>query len=181
VSAEQILRETEDRLRRHNQVLVELARRQGTLAEITEAAARTIGVERVGIWFFTPDRRTLRCADLYERTSNHHSSGLEMTAAGHAAYFRALETERSITAHDAQHDPRTASLFDSYLRHFGTASVIHTPIRHVGQIAGVLERSRSRRHSNRRRHPKTPLLPEGDLHRRQPAGAARRAIGTGVN
>jgi diguanylate cyclase (GGDEF)-like protein/PAS domain S-box-containing protein len=138
VSAEQILRETEDRLRRHNHVLVELARRQATLAEITEAAARTIGVERVGIWFFTPDRHALRCADLYERTPNHHSAGLEMTAAGHAAYFRALESERSITAHDAQHDPRTASLFDSYLRHFGTASVIHTPIRHVGQIAGVV-------------------------------------------
>src|SRR6266550_8353210 len=57
---EALLRETEARLRRQNQVLVDLARRASihsghladALREITEAAAQTLEVERVSVWFF---------------------------------------------------------------------------------------------------------------------------------
>ena len=115
---EPLLHETEERLRRHNQVLVELAKRQAihggnlteAIREITESAARTLELERVSVWFFSPDRKSLRCFDLYERSPNRHSSGMEVTAIGNPAYFRALESERSIAANDAQHDPRTQRL-----------------------------------------------------------------------
>ena len=143
---EPLLHETEERLRRHNQVLVELAKRQAihagnlteAIREITESAARTLELERVSVWFFSPDRKSLRCFDLYERSPNRHSSGMEVTAIGNPAYFRALESERSIAANDAQHDPRTAGFTDSYLRPLGISSMIEAPVRHLGQVSGVV-------------------------------------------
>ncbi|HEX7808948.1 MAG TPA: EAL domain-containing protein [Thermoanaerobaculia bacterium] len=143
---DRLLNETENRLRRQNSVLVELARRRsihsGNLADalrdITEAAADTLEVERFGIWFFTPDRQILRCVDLYERTSRLHTSGDEMTAVRHPVYFKALETERSITAHDALLDPRTSGFADPYLNRFGVTSMLDAPIRRLGQMSGVI-------------------------------------------
>jgi hypothetical protein len=74
---EALLRETERRLRRQNTVLVELARRPSihsgnlaeALADISQSAAETLEVERVGIWFFTPDRQGIRCVELFERAA----------------------------------------------------------------------------------------------------------------
>src|SRR5713226_8244371 len=118
---EALLRETEARLRRQNQVLVDLARRasihSGNLADalrqITEAAAHTLEVERVSVWFFNDDRSALICADAFDRASARHSSGgEELRGANHPIYFRALETERTITASDAQRDPRTSGFND---------------------------------------------------------------------
>jgi diguanylate cyclase (GGDEF)-like protein/PAS domain S-box-containing protein len=143
---EALLRETETRLRRHNEVLVELAKKQvihagnldDALREISEAAARTLEVERASIWFFTSDRQAIRCIDLFELSGARHSSGSKLTALSYPAYFRSLETERTITAHDAERDPRTAAFMEGYLRPFGITSMLDAPIRHVGQIAGVV-------------------------------------------
>jgi GAF domain-containing protein len=143
---EALLRETERRLRKQNSVLVELARRpsihSGNLAEalsdIAEAAAETLEVERVGVWFFTPDRQAIRCAELFERTPRTHSGGGELTAMRYPIYFNALETERVIAAHDARFDPRTSAFTKSYLDPFGVTSMLDASIRRVGHMAGVL-------------------------------------------
>jgi diguanylate cyclase (GGDEF)-like protein/PAS domain S-box-containing protein len=143
---EALLRETERRLRKQNSVLVELARRpsihSGNLAEalsdIAEAAAETLEVERVGVWFFTPDRQAIRCAEQFERTSRTHSGGGELTAMRYPIYFNALETERVIAAHDARFDPRTSAFTKSYLDPFGVTSMLDASIRRVGHMAGVL-------------------------------------------
>jgi|GEM_PF-262148 len=143
---EALLRETEARLRRQNQVLVDLARRPSlhagdltlALREICEAAAQTLDLERVSIWFYTDDRKAIRCANLFERTARRHSEGLELTAASYPVYFRALESERTITAHEAQQDPRTSAFNDGYLRPLNIASMIDAPIRRLGQMSGVV-------------------------------------------
>jgi diguanylate cyclase (GGDEF)-like protein/PAS domain S-box-containing protein len=142
---EALLRETEARLRRQNQVLVDLARRASihsgdldvALREITEAAAQTLEVDRVSVWFFTDDRSAIRCADVFERHSARHGGGEELHAAHHPLYFRALETERTITASDAQHDARTSG-FNDYHQSLGITSMIDAPIRRLGQINGVV-------------------------------------------
>ncbi len=141
-----LLRETESRLRRQNQVLVDLAKRssvhdgdfEAALREITEAAAATLEIERVSVWLYTPDRQSIQCADLFERSMARHTSGFELKAQNYPAYFRALEEERSIAAHDAEHDPRTCEFADSYLRPLGITAMLDTPFRHLGQIAGVV-------------------------------------------
>src|SRR5438477_8309110 len=130
-----LLRETEARLRRQNHVLVDLARRPSihsgdlddALREITEAAAKTLEVERASVWFFNEDRSALRDS----------ATGEVLQAAKHPLYFRALETERTITASDAQRDARTSG-FNDYHHSLGITSVIDAPIRRLGHIAGVV-------------------------------------------
>jgi len=142
---ESLLRETEERLRRQNQVLVDLARRRtlhrGDLAEavqeITEATAGTLDLNRVSVWLFTEDRRAIRCIDLYEHSDHKHSSGMTLSAANYPTYFHALESERTIAAADAHADPRT-SAFTDYFLPLGVTSVIEAPIRRFGQIVGVV-------------------------------------------
>ncbi|HEV8431781.1 MAG TPA: PAS domain S-box protein, partial [Thermoanaerobaculia bacterium] len=139
-------RETEDRLRRQNRVLVDLARDHAlhagnldlALRAITEAVAETLDVERASVWFFDEARTVLRCADLYIRSSHEHSSGIELTAERYPAYFRALEVERTLTAHDARHDPRTACFNDDYLIPLGITSMADAPVRRLGQLSGVV-------------------------------------------
>jgi diguanylate cyclase (GGDEF)-like protein/PAS domain S-box-containing protein len=139
-------RETEDRLRRQNRVLVELARdhtlHAGNLdmavRTITEAVAETIEVERASVWFFDETRTILRCADLYVRSAREHSSGIELTAERYPAYFHALEVERTLTVHDARNDPRTAGFNDVYQIPLGITSVADAPIRRLGQLSGVV-------------------------------------------
>jgi len=127
-------------------VLVELARRPtlhsgnlgDALHDLAEAAADTLAVERVSIWFYTSDRRAIHCNELFERTPNLHTFGLEIPAASYPVYFKALETERVITADDARLDPRTSALAESYLNPRGVTSMLVAPVRRLGQITGVL-------------------------------------------
>jgi diguanylate cyclase (GGDEF)-like protein/PAS domain S-box-containing protein len=133
-------------VRRQQNVLVDLARRPSlhagrlaaALREIAAAAADTIGVERVGVWFFTPDRQSIHCAELYERTPAIHSDGGELTALRYPMYFKALEGERTIAASDARLDPRTSAFTQSYLDPHGVTSMLDAPIRRLGQMAGVV-------------------------------------------
>ncbi|HEU4889553.1 MAG TPA: EAL domain-containing protein [Thermoanaerobaculia bacterium] len=125
---------------------MELTRRPsihgGNLAEalrdIAAAGAETLEVERVGIWFYTPGRKALRCDELFERTPAVHSSGNELSGAQYPVYFKAIETERVIAAHDARLDPRTSAFTETYLIPFGVTSMLDVPIRRLGQTIGVV-------------------------------------------
>lgn len=143
---EALLRDAESGLRKQNAVLVDLARRPSlhsgnlneALRDLTEAAASTLDVERVSVWFYTPDRQAIRCAELYERTPMLHSSGLELKASNFPVYFKALDSERTISAHDARLDPRTSAFTESYLVPLGVTSMLDAPIRRLGQNTGVV-------------------------------------------
>jgi diguanylate cyclase (GGDEF)-like protein/PAS domain S-box-containing protein len=127
-------------------VLVDLAMRQSVsggklaeaLRELTEAAATTLDVDRVGVWFYTPERKAIRCVDLFERSTRRHSTGVEIAASEHPAYFAALEQERTIAAHDARRDPRTSAFTSDYLIPLGITSMLDAPIRRLGQMRGVI-------------------------------------------
>jgi diguanylate cyclase (GGDEF)-like protein/PAS domain S-box-containing protein len=134
-----------ERLRRQNRVLVDLARRQSVhadlqaaLRDVAAASAETLEVDRVSIWFFTPDRLAIRCAEVYELGERSHGGGDELLVSRYPSYVHAVETERSIAAHDALSDPRTAALADDYLRPLGITSMLDCPIRHAGQISGLV-------------------------------------------
>jgi len=133
-------------LRRQNRVLVELSRSEeiarGDLAaafrQITEAAAITLDIERVGIWLYNDKRTAIECHDLYECGCDTHSSGLELLAADHPHYFRALEEDRTLAAHDALSDPRTAEFADTYLAPLGITSMMDAPVMKGHRLVGVI-------------------------------------------
>jgi PAS domain S-box-containing protein len=82
------LLENERRLRKQNEALAALARRQVPSEEpdislkiLTEAAAEALEVERVSVWLYDQGYSRIVCLDLYEKTSRKHSSGFELSAA----------------------------------------------------------------------------------------------------
>lgn len=155
--AEIALRESEERLRRQTQILMKLARRKtlnggdlnAAIREITEAAAQTLEIERVSVWLYNnfklqvadkDDSSTLKlvCIDLYERSANRHSEGWELAADTYPNYFQALETERTIAAHDAHNDLRTKEFSQNYLAPLGLKSMLDAPIWLEGRMVGVV-------------------------------------------
>ncbi len=145
-SCELILRHSHSRLKEQNRVLLSLAKNKtlvegdlhAALDKITEAAARTLGVERASVWCYNRDRSKIHCLNLYEQTPNRHSCGMELTAAEYPAYFQALETERTIAADDAYTDPRTREFTTAYLPAVGVTSMLDAPIWVAGEMVGVV-------------------------------------------
>ena len=108
------------------------------LREATEAAAHTLEVERVSVWLFNENKTALQCYDLFERSANHHSKGVELAASQYPGYFQELNAERVIAAHDAQHDTRTSEFTAGYLMPLSIASLLDAPIQSGGRMVGVI-------------------------------------------
>ncbi|WP_135827380.1 GAF domain-containing protein [Halorussus halobius] len=104
---------------------------------ITETAAGALDVDRVGIWLFEDDGTVLRCVDLYERSTDAHESGAELSADEYPDYFDALTEHRALDAHDARTDSRTAALRE-YLESNGVTSLLDATIRSAGEVVGVV-------------------------------------------
>ncbi|MGH7231079.1 MAG: PAS domain-containing protein, partial [Nitrospiraceae bacterium] len=109
-----------------------------TLQQITEVGARTLRVDRLSLWRFTAERRTLQCVDLYERGAARHSSGMELQAGSYPRYFDALATREIIIADQAMQDVWTAELAQDYLTPHGIAAMMDVPIYLFGHLDAVL-------------------------------------------
>ena len=144
--AEASLRRRETRLRQYSRVLGELAKSpslnqgdlQASLAQITVAVTQTLNVERASVWLYTEERRAIRCIELYERSPQKHSAGIELTAIDYPVYFQTIEQERIVAADNAQEDSTTREFTEGYLIPLGITSMLDAPIRVGGQMVGVV-------------------------------------------
>ena len=134
------------RLRGYLDCIVELvSQRNLTLGDpasaarhVNEAAATRLGVARVSIWLLEDEGAVIRCFDLYEAAIGGHSTGTMLHERDYAVYFAALDTERTIAAHDALTDERTCCFAESYLRPLGITSMLDVPIWVGGGMIGVI-------------------------------------------
>jgi PAS domain S-box-containing protein len=132
-----------DQVIRHQAALLELAKMgvsdlDPTLQRITEIDARTLGVDRVSIWFFNTEHSEIVCRDLYSRREKAHDKGTVLKAREYPNYFKALEESRVIAADCALSDPRTCEFADSYLKPRDIVSMMDIPIRRHGAIIGII-------------------------------------------
>ena len=109
-----------------------------TLQHITEMAARTLAVERVGIWRYTDDRTAIQCMDLYELSRDCHAAEMTIPVHSFPGYFDALVKSRIIAADDAHTDDRTAGFSAEYLSRIGISSLMDVPIYLFGRLEGVI-------------------------------------------
>ena len=109
-----------------------------TLQHITEMAARTLAVERVGIWRYADDRTAIQCMDLYELSRDCHAAETTLPVSSFPGYFDALVKSRIVAADDAHTDDRTAGLSAEYLSRIGISSLMDVPIYLFGRLEGVL-------------------------------------------
>lgn len=134
--------ETQDRFQ---QALLSLVKQRafnsGDLNEalqvITEVAAHTLGVSRVGVWLYRDNYTRIECMNLFRRDANLHDTGLSLAASDAPAYFQALEQDRVIAADDALSDPRTREL-SAYLRQWNIRAMLDAPVHTDGKTAGVI-------------------------------------------
>lgn len=109
-----------------------------TIRRINEAAASTLHVARVSVWFLDDARTKIVCQDLFEQSQRRHSGGTELLEKDFPTYFRALETERTIAANDAHRDPRTSCFSQVYLTPLGINSMLDVPIWYAQKMVGVV-------------------------------------------
>lgn len=109
-----------------------------TARRVNEAAAHTLGVERVSVWFLSSDQSVIQCSDLFERSKAKHSAGVELKAKDFPPYFKALLRERTVAAEDAHTDPRTACFSEPYLKPLGINSMLDVPIWAAQKMVGVV-------------------------------------------
>ncbi|HXG66040.1 MAG TPA: PAS domain S-box protein [Blastocatellia bacterium] len=144
--AAEALQESANRLRRQNVTLAQMAKRlpsadtdlQAAIAEVIERAAYTLEVERVSVWLYEDERTKIRCLDLFDKSAARHSRGYELAKEKYPGYFRVLEAEPTITAHDARTDARTREFTEDYLTPLGITSMLDAPIRVGGEVVGVI-------------------------------------------
>ncbi|HEX4892252.1 MAG TPA: ATP-binding protein, partial [Hyphomicrobiaceae bacterium] len=109
-----------------------------TIRVLTEKSAKTLRVERVGLWLWNEARDAIECVDQFVASREAHTCGAAVKTAGYPAYFRALESEDFIAAHDACADPRTREFADAHLRPNRIGSMLDVPVMRDGVVAGVL-------------------------------------------
>ena len=141
--AEQLLKQRTERIIRHQSTLLRLGKMakadlNATLKVTTEEDAKTLGVERVGIWFFNNDKSQLLCRDLYRLSQNAHESGLTVDVNSHPKYFETMESSRILAAKDVLNDPRTNEFGKDYLGGLGVTSMMDVPIRLHGRMVGAI-------------------------------------------
>lgn len=141
--AEQILKQRTERILRHQRTLVKLSRYtnkdlETTIRRTTEEGAKTLSVERVGVWLLSADHDELVCEDLFRQSRNSHESGMRIKAIDHPNYFQAIETNRIVAVDSAQTDHRARELRKEYLEPQGIVSLLDVPIRLHGKTLGVL-------------------------------------------
>ena len=111
---------------------------QAALQTITQISAHTLNIQRVGIWFYNKKHSKIYCVNLYELLLNKHSHGQEIYISDYPTYFKAIETEQFIAVENAQTDPRTQDLCETYLLPLGITSMIDVPIFSGNKIVGII-------------------------------------------
>jgi two-component system, cell cycle sensor histidine kinase and response regulator CckA len=106
--------------------------------EVTELAAKAVGVERANVWLFNPDETELHCIDLYEATPARHSAGAVLREAQYAREFSALKGAPFVDADDAVTDPRTAGYVEGYLKPLRITAMLDAVVRVAGRHIGRL-------------------------------------------
>ncbi len=140
---EEALEERASQVIQHQAALLELASLnlwdlEPVFPAITEIAADTLNVERVGVWLFNATHTEIVCRDLYQRSLNRHGHGQTLSARDNPRYFGALKENCVVSADDVLTDPRTGELVEGYLRPAGITSILDIPFRRNGRVVGIL-------------------------------------------
>ncbi|MBI1177357.1 PAS domain S-box protein [bacterium] len=144
--SQKALLEVNERYARHEAALSTLSRNYAVrpeefstlLRQIAEVLASTLATERVSIWTYNNSRSSIVCLELFERSKKLHSQGIELSRAGHEAYFDAMDNSDVIVADNALTDARTQSFAVDYLKPLGICSMLDVPLHARSGITGVL-------------------------------------------
>lgn len=108
------------------------------LEALTTQFAEILKVERTSVWLLSDDDKLLTRRMLFDTASGVDSQVDVLNTAEFPSYFAALYKDSQIGADDAQNDPRTRELNDSYFIPLQISSMLDSAIQRDGRIIGVL-------------------------------------------
>lgn len=106
------------------------------LQEICQTSAKTLKLERVGVWLFEEEAQSIRCTMLYDR--GKFSSGQVLLAKDYPAYFQAITNNRVIAANQALSDIRTNEFAEVYLKPNNIGAMLDAPVRLDTKVIGIV-------------------------------------------
>ncbi|GAB4341733.1 MAG: hypothetical protein OHK0047_33550 [Leptolyngbyaceae cyanobacterium] len=141
------LRQNEARLKEQNDVLSDLARNeavvQGNLKAaagcFTEAIAKTLQLERVSIWLYSPDRSHLTCLDRYNQSLQQHSHGELIHTAEVLEYFQNLQSQPFVAVNNVHADSTIHPLLADGLLLSDTQALLTLPIQIANRTVGFVQ------------------------------------------
>ncbi len=144
--AERALREQENRLRRHNRVIMDLTKRKilalddlpATIREVNEAAARTLEVRYVSTWFYDAKKRRFDCANFYDHKIKVHSTELYWQPDRFSEYLRNLEETATHAISNIQESEHSVLFNQKYFTDLGTTALLEVTIRRRHKLIGVM-------------------------------------------
>lgn len=111
--------------------------RHRALEILCAKCAEVMGVERVGIWFYTIDKEAI-----YEEMTfiagQNPSQGTILRKADFPTYFRFLGEERVVSSHDTFVHPATAEFIDVYMKPLNVHALLDAPIFSDGEMIGII-------------------------------------------
>lgn len=105
---------------------------------ILSAATQGLQLSRAGIWLLTEDKQAICGKMLIDGDDCKLDTDLCLARNDFPRYFNSLDSERAVVAHDAQNDESTNEFRTSYLIPFGITSMLDAPIRHRGEMLGII-------------------------------------------
>jgi len=139
---EENLRHQQEKILQNKNTLLSLAKENYTsktdaFNKIVTTSAEQLHVSRVSIWFFNNEKSTLSCAALYNQ-GDISNDKLTLKSTDYPHYFAALDAAVEISANNALTHPATHEFANHYLKPLGITSMLDTPIRLQGKLAGII-------------------------------------------
>ena len=108
------------------------------LRRVTETVAEALQVQRVSVWFFLDERRSIRCDYLYQPDRGNVYEGAILHARDFPEYFKVLTSRRVVRFVDRTGDPMSEELRHSYLGPLGITAMLDAPVYQGGEVVGIL-------------------------------------------
>ena len=105
---------------------------------IINSVCEGLQITRAGIWLYDDMQTLVQCTLLIDKGNDLDHESLVLTRKDFPHYFEALDSERTIAAHDALTDVATFEFAEVYLTPLGISSMLDVPIRHRGKMIGII-------------------------------------------
>ncbi len=133
-------------LRQHWQTLLSItksytvhyAQLEEALAYITETVAKSLAIDRVGIWRYNPSTNKIVCLHLTDISNPNQQPEKDLSLEDFPRYFNALLLEEVIQAGQAQLHTHTYELKEKYLVPRKIVSMMDSPFFISGKLGGVI-------------------------------------------
>jgi hypothetical protein len=105
---------------------------------LTETLADVTSARRASIWRLVEGAQTLHCEDSYDRDTDGHVEGMELSQSEVPRFFSHLATGEELEVANAAADQRAAEVHRIMMSPVGSRALFVLPVRYAGQVTGAL-------------------------------------------